>query len=91
LIGGTPAITATLTILTGIIGAVTGPYLLDLVGIQAPEARGFALGVASHGIATARAFSESEAAGSFAGLGMALNAVLTALIVPLIVGALGIG
>jgi putative effector of murein hydrolase len=91
LIGGAPAVTATLTILTGIIGAVAGPYVLNLCGIHAPEARGFALGVASHGIATARAFTESEVAGSFAGLGMALNAVLTALAVPPIVGALGIG
>jgi putative effector of murein hydrolase len=62
-----------------------------LCGIRAPEARGFALGVASHGIATARAFTEGEVAGSFAGLGMALNAVLTALAVPPIVRALGIG
>jgi predicted murein hydrolase (TIGR00659 family) len=91
LIGGAPGVTATLTILTGIIGAVLGPYVLNLSGIRAPEARGFALGVASHGIATARAFTESEVAGSFAGLGMALNAVLTALAVPPIVRWLGIG
>jgi len=58
LIGGVPAVTAVLTILTGIIGAVGGPYVLDISGIRTPEARGFAMGVASHGIATARAFSE---------------------------------
>src|SRR2546426_589737 len=57
-VGGPPAVTATLTILTGIIGAVAGPYVLDICGIRGPEARGFALGVASHGIATARAFTE---------------------------------
>jgi putative effector of murein hydrolase len=51
----------------------------------------FALGIASHGIATARAFSEGEIAGSFAGLGMALNAVLTAMVVPLVVRAFGFG
>jgi len=89
IVGGIPAITAMLTILTGIAGAVIGPMLLDLAGIRAPEARGLALGVASHGIATARAFSESEVAGGFASLGMALNAVLTALLVPPIVKAFG--
>jgi predicted murein hydrolase (TIGR00659 family) len=89
LIGGVPAVTGVLTILTGIIGAVIGPYVLDLAGIRTPEARGFALGVASHGIATARAFSEGEIAGSFAGLGMALNAILTACVVPFLVRALG--
>ena len=91
LIGGAPAVTGVLTILTGIMGAVAGPYVLDLAQIRTPEARGFALGIASHGIATARAFSEGEIAGSFAGLGMALNAVLTALVVPLVVRAFGFG
>jgi putative effector of murein hydrolase len=89
LIGGAPAVTATLTIMTGIIGAVGGPYVLNTLHIHAPEARGFAMGVASHGIATARAFTESEVAGSFAGLGMVLNAVLTALIVPPVVRLFG--
>jgi predicted murein hydrolase (TIGR00659 family) len=90
-IGGLPAVTATLTIMTGIIGAVGGPYVLNALGIRAPEARGFAMGVASHGIATARAFAEGEVAGSFAGLGMVLNAVLTALLVPPLVRLLGYG
>lgn len=89
LIGGAPALTATLTIMTGIIGAVGGPYVLNALRIHTPEARGFAMGVASHGIATARAFAESEVAGSFAGLGMVLNAVLTALIVPPVVRLFG--
>jgi predicted murein hydrolase (TIGR00659 family) len=89
LIGGVPAVTATLTIMTGIIGAVGGPYVLNALRIHAPEARGFAMGVASHGIATARAFTESDVAGSFAGLGMVLNAVLTALIVPPVVRLFG--
>jgi putative effector of murein hydrolase len=90
LIGGSPAVTATLTIMTGIIGAVGGPYVLDASGVRTPEARGFAMGVASHGIATARAFSEGEVAGSFAGLGMVLNAILTALVVPPTVRLLGL-
>jgi predicted murein hydrolase (TIGR00659 family) len=90
LIGGAPAVTATLTIMTGIIGAVGGPYVLNALRIRGPEARGFAMGVASHGIATARAFTESEVAGSFAGLGMVLNAILTALIVPAAVRLFGL-
>jgi predicted murein hydrolase (TIGR00659 family) len=89
LIGGVPAVTATLAIMTGIIGAVGGPYVLNASRIHTPEARGFAMGIASHGIATARAFTESEVAGSFAGLGMVLNAILTALIVPPAVRLLG--
>jgi putative effector of murein hydrolase len=42
-------------------------------------------------LSTARAFTESEVAGSFAGLGMTLNAVLTAMVVPPIVHFLGFG
>jgi len=64
--------------------------VLNALRIHAPEGRGFAMGVASHGIATARAFTESEVAGSFAGLGMVLNAVLTALIVPPVVRLFGL-
>jgi len=90
-IGGIPALTAALTILTGIIGAVVGPYVLDFLRIRQAEARGLAMGVASHGIATARAFTEGEVTGSFAGLGMVLNALLTALLVPLLVRLIGYG
>ena len=90
-IGGIPALTAALTILTGIIGAVGGPYVLDFLRIRQAEVRGLAMGVASHGIATARAFTEGEVAGSFAGLGMVLNALLTALLVPLLVRLIGYG
>jgi predicted murein hydrolase (TIGR00659 family) len=91
IIGGAPAVTATLTILTGIIGAIAGPYVLNILRVLDPEARGFAMGVASHGIGTARAFSEGEVAGSFAGLGMVLNAILTALLVPPVVRLMGYG
>jgi putative effector of murein hydrolase len=86
-IGGIPAVTAALTILTGIVGAVLGPYVLTWCGVHSPAARGVALGTASHGIATARAFSESELTGCSASLAMGLNAILTALLVPLIVAA----
>ena len=47
------------------------------------------MGVASDGIATARAFKESEVDGSFAGLTMALNSIVTALLVPLVVRLFG--
>ena len=83
-IGGTPSITAVLTILAGITGAVTGSYLLNALRVRDPAVRGFSMGLASHGIATARAFQESDTAGTFAGLAMGLNAVATAILVPLV-------
>jgi len=84
-IGGLPALTAVLVILTGIIGAVTVTPLMNLIGISDWRARGFAVGVAAHGIGTARAFQVHPVAGAYAGIAMALNALLTSLIVPVLV------
>jgi predicted murein hydrolase (TIGR00659 family) len=85
-IGGSPTLTAVLVILTGITGAVVATPLLNLLGLKDWRARGFAVGVAAHGIGTARAFQVNPTAGAFAGLGMGLNAVITALIAPLVLG-----
>lgn len=84
-LGGSPTLTAVLVILTGIIGAVVATPLLNLLRIRDWRARGFAVGVAAHGIGTARAFQVHETAGAFAGLGMGMNAVLTALLAPVVV------
>jgi len=83
-LGGQPTLTAVLVLLTGIIGAVVATPLLNALGIRDWRARGFATGLAAHGIGTARAFQVHETAGAFAGIGMGLNAVLTALIAPAI-------
>jgi putative effector of murein hydrolase len=45
-------------------------------------ARGFAVGLASHG--TARAFAVDEIAGTFAGIAMGLIGVATSFVVPLL-------
>lgn len=84
-VGGLPALTAVLVILTGIIGAVTVTPMMNLLRITDWRARGFAVGVASHGIGTARAFQVNPVAGAYAGIAMALNALLTSLIVPVLV------
>lgn len=81
---GEPALTAVLVILTGIIGAVMVTPLMNLLGMRNYAARGFAVGLASHGIGTARAFTVDTVAGTFAGIAMGLNAVVTALIAPLV-------
>jgi predicted murein hydrolase (TIGR00659 family) len=92
-LGGVPALTAVLVIFTGIVGAVTAKFLFNAMRIESHAARGLALGVASHGIGTARAFQVSAEMGAFAGLGMGLNGVLTALLapwlVPLLLGWMG--
>ena len=81
-LGGVPALTAVLVIGTGIFGAITARFLFNAMKIDSHAARGFALGLAAHGVGTARAFQVSAEMGAFAGLGMGLNGVLTAVLTP---------
>lgn len=83
-IGGIPSLTAVLVIMTGVSGAMMAKYVLDALRITDHGVRGFAVGVAAHGIGTARAFQVSEQAGAFAGLGMGLNGLVTAILMPLL-------
>lgn len=83
-IGGLPALTAVLVILTGILGATLGTPLLHALRITDDARRGLALGVAAHGIGTARAFQLSELAGTFSGVGMAVSTLAASLLVPLL-------
>lgn len=84
-IGGIPALAAVLVVLTGILGSVVVTPLMNALGIRDFAARGFAVGVASHGIGTARAFQVSEEAGTFAGIAMGLNSGLTAIVFAILV------
>ena len=84
-LGGIPALTAAMVIVTGIIGGIAARALMNFLRVGSPAARGLALGVAAHGIGTARAFQVSAEMGAYAGLGMGLNGVLTALLAPWLV------
>lgn len=85
-LGGLPSLTAVLVMITGVIGAALGPLLLTLLGVRDPASRGLAIGTAAHGIGTARALQMSDLEGAFAGLAMGLNALATALLLPLVWG-----
>jgi len=85
-IGGIPSLTAVMVILTGIVGAAFGGWVLDRLKVTDEMARGLAWGVAAHGIGTARAMHSSAVSGAFAGLAMGLNGLATALLLPALVG-----
>ena len=85
LIGGIPSLTAIITIITGIIGASLGIFVFDLMKLKKMEARGFSLGLASHGVGTARAMSRDKNAGVFAAVAMGLSGLITSIIVPLFI------
>ncbi|MEQ8965962.1 MAG: LrgB family protein [Azospirillaceae bacterium] len=82
-LGGLPSLTAVFVILTGILGAMGATWTLNALRIKDWRARGLATGVAAHGIGTARAFAVSEVAGAFSSLAMGLNALATAILLPL--------
>ncbi|GAA3860458.1 LrgB family protein [Celeribacter arenosi] len=84
-IGGLPTLTVALVLVTGVVGAVVTTPLNNALRIRDYRGRGFATGVAAHGIGTARAFQVHGTAGAFAAVGMVMNAIATALFAPLFV------
>lgn len=78
LLGGVPALAAVIVLFAGVVGAMIATPLLNALGMKDYRARGFATGIAAHGIGAARAFQVDATAGALASLGMALNAVATA-------------
>ena len=85
-LGGQPSLTAALVILTGILGAVMVTPLMNAMRMTDYAARGFAAGLAAHGIGTARAFTVDGVAGTFAGIALGLNALVTAVLAPVVLG-----
>ena len=83
-LGGIPALAAVFAVLTGLVGAITAKVLLDAARIRPPAVRGFALGTASHGVGAARALQVHPEAGAYAALGLGLQVLLAALLMPLI-------
>lgn len=81
-LGGLASLTAVFVILTGIFGAIFADGILRRMGVKDDPSIGFALGLACHGIGTARAFQISEQTGAFAALAMGLNGLFTALTLP---------
>lgn len=69
-------------IATGIIGAVLAKFTLDAAGVKDHAARGFAVGLAAHGICTARAYQVSEVMGAFAGLALGLHGLVASFLLP---------
>ena len=86
-IGGIPALAAVFAVLTGMVGAISGKYIFDLIGIKMDKAgwiqRGFALGTAAHGIGAARAMQVNADAGAYAGLALAIQVLLASILIPL--------
>ncbi len=91
-LGGLPSLTAALVLLTGAIGCILAPPMIRLLRIRDDRVKGFAMGLSAHGFGTAQAFGISATAGAFAGLGLSLAGIMTAFLLPAVVGWLpGLG
>lgn len=84
-IGAIPSLAVGFVIITGIIGALLGTSIFKLLKIKHDTSKGFALGLVSHGIGTARAIEISEKAAAFSALAMGLSGIFTAVFLPLII------
>jgi predicted murein hydrolase (TIGR00659 family) len=83
-LGGVPSLVAVFTISIGIVGAIVGPAVLNLLRIRDRRARGLAVGAVSHGVGASRMLREDETEGAFAGLAMGLSALAISLLVPVL-------
>lgn len=88
-IGGIPALTASVVICTGIFGAMAGFRILRLLRIDSGIAGGLSIGTASHAIGTSAAMEKGYRYGAYSSLGLILNGLLTSLLAPYVLQALG--
>jgi len=84
-IGAIPSLAVGFVLITGIIGALFGTMVFKFIKIKHDTSKGFALGLVSHGIGTARAIEISEKAAAFSALAMGLSGIFTAIFLPMII------
>jgi putative effector of murein hydrolase len=82
-IGGIISLTNGAVLFTAAVGITVAPLCFRLLRIRDPRIQGFALGIAAHGMATARAFETSAVAGAFASLSLCLTGTFSAVAIPL--------
>ncbi|MBQ8424085.1 MAG: LrgB family protein [Coprobacter sp.] len=89
-VGGIPSLTAAVVVCVGIFGAMFGFRVLSLGRVKSPIAQGLSMGTASHAVGTSAAMEVGEKYGAYAGLGLTLNGIFTALLTPTILRLLGL-
>ncbi|MBN2617616.1 MAG: LrgB family protein [Spirochaetales bacterium] len=83
-IGGIPALTVAVIVITGITGNILGPIVLKIFKIKDSVAIGAALGTASHAIGTSKALEIGEIEGAISGLSIGIAGLITSLLIPLL-------
>ena len=90
MMGALPSISAMSVSITGAMGAFMGPFVLNRLGIENTAVRGISQGLTAHAFATAKLLEQHPLEAGFSALGMGLNAMLTALWMPLVFAAVAL-
>lgn len=85
-LGGSPELAAGLVIVTGIVGAILLPPLLQRLKLDDPDTLGVATGQAAHIVGTDALARRDARAAAFSGLTMTLAGLVTAVLLPLLWG-----
>lgn len=88
-VGGLPALTTASVIFAGMIGQMVGFRVLRWSRVRMPSSRGIGVGTGSHAMGLSSALEQSRKVAAFASLGLILNGVVTACLVPLILPLMG--
>lgn len=83
-LGGLSSVTVASIIITGIFGAVAGPYICKLFRIKDKVAVGIAIGTASHAIGTTKAMELGETEGAMSGLSIGVAGLITVILAPIV-------
>lgn len=83
-LGGIPAITTAIVVITGVIGASIGIPFLRLLRVGSARAIGAAIGTSSHGVGTASLVRRSEREAAVSSWAMAASGVFTSFLAVLV-------
>ena len=83
-VGGVPALTAALAFAGGIVAAAMGGTVRRWFRVDDWRSHGLAAGVADSGVAAAQVAPLNGLAAAFAAIGIRLNGLVTALVIPLL-------
>lgn len=88
-IGGIPALAAVFVIVTGVVGAIVSSGMFLLFNVTDRQAQGIALGTVAHAVGTAKAIHMGDDVSAMATLGLCVNGIFTALVLPLLFSVFG--
>lgn len=83
-LGGVASLTVALVVFTGLFGALIGPRVFQIFGIDDPVAQGIGMGASAHALGTSKAIQMGEVVGAMSGLAIVLTGIVTVIVAPLI-------